>query len=76
MATLISTHNSNGCGGRCDSKCYDAEQPVCKCICGGVNHGVGLKRAIANTEVLIDELVENLTTDNYPVTHDVQTSLF
>ncbi|HKX29344.1 MAG TPA: hypothetical protein VJ302_16730 [Blastocatellia bacterium] len=36
----------------CDRRCYDpkvkAKKDKCICICGGVNHGVGLEAAIAN----------------------------
>ena len=46
MTTLISAHNGDGCIGRCDAKCYMATGPVCRCICGGRNHGVGLAKAI------------------------------
>jgi hypothetical protein len=54
MATLIEVYNSYGCIGRCDARCYDAKEPECKCICGGVNHGVGLKRAIEFSRELVD----------------------
>jgi hypothetical protein len=50
--TLIYVANSNGCVGRCDSRCYEAVMPDCHCICGGKNHGVGLERAKSNTEEL------------------------
>ena len=33
----------------CDTKCYDALEPVCDCICGGRNHGIGLKKALELT---------------------------
>lgn len=32
--------------GRCDAKCYNAKGHHCTCICGGINHGKGLKHAI------------------------------
>jgi hypothetical protein len=48
MTALISVYNSDGCVGRCDSKCYDAQSDECDCICGGKNHGAGLERARAN----------------------------
>ncbi|MCK4298970.1 MAG: hypothetical protein KAX80_05525 [Planctomycetes bacterium] len=48
MTTLITAYNKSGCIGRCDAKCYNAKGAVCRCICGGKNHGVGLQRAIAN----------------------------
>lgn len=57
MPTLISVHNSNGCVGRCDAKCYNALRPECDCICGGLNHGVGLYEAIENTKGMSDESV-------------------
>ena len=48
MTTLISAYNSDGCIGRCDSKCHDATGGDCNCICGGANHGVGAQKAIEN----------------------------
>jgi hypothetical protein len=38
-----------GRGRRCDARCYDGASPrdACRCICGGRNHGVGLRRAAA-----------------------------
>jgi hypothetical protein len=32
----------------CDANCYGAIHIECDCICGGVNHGVGLWQAIKN----------------------------
>lgn len=49
MVTLM----SNDKGGRCDARCYDSLGPGCKCICGGRNHGVGLKRALDNTRQMV-----------------------
>lgn len=50
MATLISAHNSEGCIGRCDAKCHEATSDTCNCICGGMNHGAGLDKAMKNTQ--------------------------
>ena len=61
MATLISVHNSEGCVGRCDAKCYEATSPDCDCICGGANHGAGLDRAQANTAAMCEEWIERYT---------------
>lgn len=48
--TLISLYNSQGCVGRCDEKCYGAMAgSACTCICGGMNHGAGKRRAMENT---------------------------
>jgi hypothetical protein len=54
MTTLISVHSSDGCEGRCDSRCYNAAHPTCKCICHGMNHGAGLQRAVANTRQMAE----------------------
>jgi hypothetical protein len=35
-------------GRRCDETCYDAHGMSCACGCKGKNHGMGLKRAMAN----------------------------
>ena len=57
MPDLISVYDSEGkCIGKCGYSCYAATKPVCKCICGGKNHGVGFKRAMAQTA----EITENL----------------
>lgn len=56
--TLIAVHNSDGCVGRCDAKCYDAKEPACHCICGGKNHGVKQNKAIENTRKLAEEWIE------------------
>jgi hypothetical protein len=32
----------------CDARCYNAKGTVCKCFCGGTNHGEGLDFAIGN----------------------------
>ena len=58
MTTLISAHNSDGCIGRCDAKCYDAQEPRCDCICGGRNHGAGKAAAMENTRELAEEWID------------------
>lgn len=40
---------------RCCASCHNATKPRCRCVCGGVNHGVGIDQARANTEQLTDE---------------------
>ncbi len=39
---------------KCDEKCYDAKRIKCTCICGGKNHGVGLRQALKNLQELVD----------------------
>ena len=57
MTTLIAVYNSSGVVGRCDAKCHNATHPDCDCVCGGANHGVGLKQAISNTrEIAMDQI--------------------
>ncbi len=48
MTTLIAVYSSDGCEGRCDARCYEAEGDVCVCLCQGVNHSAGRQRAEAN----------------------------
>jgi DNA (cytosine-5)-methyltransferase 1 len=54
MTTLIAVYDSDGCVGRCDARCYEAQEPECDCICGGRNHGAGLQRALENTAEMVD----------------------
>jgi len=58
--TLISMHNSEGCIGRCDAKCYDAKEPACHCMCGGRNHGVGERQAVENTRELAEDWIDKM----------------
>lgn len=48
--TLMEVRDNDGLVGRCDARCYLAEHPKCHCICGGANHGVGSRQALANTK--------------------------
>lgn len=50
---------------RCDARCYDARHPKCDCVCGGANHGVGLDKAVHNTRVMAQAMVEKATDDTY-----------
>ena len=40
--------------GRCDAKCYNATGEKCECICGGLNHGAGINKAVENTNELAE----------------------
>lgn len=61
MPDLIAVYNSEGkCIGKCGYSCYAATKPECKCICQGKNHGVGFKRAMAQTDELVDTIVEEM----------------
>lgn len=47
---LIEIRDPQGaCLAVCDSRCYNADSPLCCCVCDGENHGVGLHQAINNT---------------------------
>lgn len=59
MSCLIYAHNGDHCTGKCDANCYEATGGTCDCICGGVNHGVGLKKAKENTAIMADKWIEN-----------------
>jgi hypothetical protein len=52
MTTLIHETTAGGKQRRCDARCYGARTPRCTCICGGRNHGVGLERALQQTQAL------------------------
>ena len=54
VATLIAVYNSDGCVGRCDARCYNAQSDHCDCICGGMNHGAGIERALENNSERFD----------------------
>lgn len=56
---LIEVRNSEGIVGRCDAKCYEAKHPGCTCICGGANHGAGLKTALENTREMAEQWIRD-----------------
>lgn len=70
MSTLISICTSSGEVGRCDAKCYNAKGSVCKCCCGGANHGVGLRQAVENTRVIASVEILDWAKQNYPDDHN------
>ena len=49
MSILITVINLLGHHEFCDERCYNAIGPKCDCVCGGINHGKGLPKAIQNT---------------------------
>jgi len=66
MTALISVYDSDGLVGRCDSRCYNAIRPTCRCVCGGMNHGQGLAAAAANTREAAEELRDHHCPPNAP----------
>lgn len=58
MTTLISVHNSDGCVGRCDAKCYNARGKICHCVCQGKNHGALEAQAKENARKYADDWIE------------------
>lgn len=54
MTTLIAVYDGDGCRGRCDAHCYNATGDDCDCVCGGMNHGAGLRQATENTRQLAE----------------------
>lgn len=58
MATLIAVYDSQGCVGRCDAKCYNALLSECDCICRGMNHSNGERKAADNTREMASRWVE------------------
>lgn len=62
---------SNGNQRRCDARCYDATGKKCKCICGGVNHGVGKDTAISNSHNIIKDMEKEDAINFYAVPHQL-----
>ncbi len=60
MTTLISVSNTSGEARRCDAKCYGATGPICDCVCGGVNHGAGIRVAFDNTRALANDQIRDI----------------
>ncbi|KKN23246.1 hypothetical protein LCGC14_0906910 [marine sediment metagenome] len=58
MTTLLALYNRHGCVGRCDAKCFNAKTDICTCVCGGMNHSVGLAMAYKNTQDHCQELID------------------
>ncbi len=56
---LLTVGNSDG-ERRCDARCYNATSATCDCVCHGMNHGVGIKQAKQNTEVLAEEWLDKI----------------
>ena len=73
MATVFESWGVDGSLiGHCDAKCHDAKGDKCRCVCGGLNHGVGLINTIVNTEVFHKHIDEN----RKYVTRAIQRPLF
>jgi len=73
MATLIIVSTAGGHKQRCGANCYNATTPQCDCICGGLNHGVGLQQAQTNTQHHVRRIIERLDNDpnikNWQIPH-------
>lgn len=52
---------------KCDARCYDACAGICKCICGGMNHGVGVEQAISNVQELFSISRDDLENDGMEI---------
>lgn len=65
MSTIISVHRHRKLLAVCNANCYDAKTTRCKCVCQGMNHGVGFQKA--KTNVLVDRaaLVKSIQ-EGYP----------
>lgn len=47
--TLLTYGTAGGDRGRCDERCYNAAGSLCRCCCGGANHGRGRAGALEIT---------------------------
>lgn len=57
-STLLSLYLGRDIVGRCDVNCWGGDDARCECLCGGMNHGVGLDAAIEQTRRMVDEWIE------------------
>lgn len=73
MTSVIRAYDSKGNVATCDEKCYDAKDQECTCVCGGRNHGVGLKEAIFNTTRYAPQITQELRA-HYPNRYYLQFS--
>jgi len=55
---IIREKIGNGRTRTCNARCYQAKGSVCRCLCCGKNHGVGLVKARENARELAEELTE------------------
>jgi predicted RNase H-like HicB family nuclease len=65
----MAVYNSEGCQGRCDAKCYKAQEEECDCICGGRNHADGKEQALDNTRELAELWLEQARASGQDITH-------
>lgn len=70
MTTLMTIYTDGAKVGQCDARCYNATSPACSCICGGANHGVGLRKAAANTITHASEWLAAQKSDDPRTDHD------
>ena len=64
MTTLITATDKHGRLRRCDARCYNAKGTTCTCICGGLNHAMGFKKAIHLTLHLMQLLLRRIKHDH------------
>ena len=76
MTTVIAVYNSDGCVGRCDARCHEADSDDCDCICGGVFHGVGKQRAEAGMQWLFENLADAVRPEYRDRIEAMQEALF
>lgn len=75
MPALLIVYNERGTRlGQCDAKCYNARHRACHCVCQGVNHGVGLRRAAENTRDFSEFSIAQSALSLWPTAVRVQKS--
>lgn len=61
MSTLIMQISRSGKCRRCTATCYNAAHKECKCICNGMNYGMGLSLAVTLTELFVKKIINDQT---------------
>lgn len=70
MTTLITYKPNDGpATRRCDAKCYNAKGSQCKCVCAGINHGVGPNQAIDKTREHTEPIRYKMEAGEFIINH-------
>lgn len=68
MMFIIKAISHHGDVATCNEECYDAQGGNCSCICGGRNHGIGLRQALLAAQENVPAIAAELK-DRYPLVH-------
>lgn len=67
MTAVLTIRVGGSVAGSCGKSCYDADHPKCRCVCEGMDHGVGLEQAIVNARAHHARWVERARADGWDI---------